>query len=441
MKRPALVLAILMLLFSCRAAYCDNVNDALKGTASFLLDRANATMISMFENMVKSNQYIRQYFPQTTKMMDNFDLKILMLNNVLWKNSVDEDLKSLAVSMLSQEMIENAGAYKKKLKKYHKKLAKKVKQPKAAADTGGTMTALAETKEQGVMETKTKVDEAEKSFDKIIKQAGGVSGTEFNIMVSKKKPRSAGENFAAIAGSMKETISAYPEIWEDVGISSAVIESLLNVKDNINGAVDPSQPYPVRVSKMFDIIEDLKPENIDVTSSDYKKFKKYAMFFAMLADDNAKQTDYTQNVLTTFALPVNSYNAKREDELHWSISSYLGGACVSETNFYNSDTYIGVFAPIGIERSWAKQNGGSLSIFGSVLDLGPVVNSQIYGNNQTFGFKDVTAPGLSLIYGFPKSPFSLGAGGFTVRSLQDDTATKYRFMIFFALDMPLFALD
>jgi len=61
--KKIMLLAAAVLLFSSGAAYCADADSAIKGTANFLVDRANATIICMFEDMVVSNPGVQKYFP------------------------------------------------------------------------------------------------------------------------------------------------------------------------------------------------------------------------------------------------------------------------------------------------------------------------------------------------------------------------------------------
>ena len=51
------------------------VSKRIEGVADFLIERANENAICMFEETINKNPLIKEYFPNTSKMLETFDFK------------------------------------------------------------------------------------------------------------------------------------------------------------------------------------------------------------------------------------------------------------------------------------------------------------------------------------------------------------------------------
>lgn len=368
----------------------------IEGVADFLMERANSTTASMFEKKINSNPLIKDYFPNTSNILKSFDLKTLMLNDGLWKDNVEKDLGNFTDVLKNQ-----------------------IKDEVAATLRGYTS-------------------------DLEMLSVGSTQITELKKLIE--------ENKAAItADPLKdpESIELAILFLNDIAIktsqlaivsSSNTLASLRSSLEYMSYIYDVNRSYTERVSYAIMLAEKL---NIaDKISHNrpkiYKCFKDYILFFAQLSDSKSK-TD-AKLVLQTFALPQDSYIGKRNNDMRFSISSYLGIAGGVETYSSSSFFYNGLFAPIGLEASWGTKQKGSISILGTVLDLGAVINSQIYDSSESFDLHNIYSPGIGLIYGLPNIPLSVGAGYFRVNSVKDDSMIENRVLVFVALDMPLFSL-
>ena len=78
------------------------VSGRIEGVADFLLERSNDTIISMFEKKINKNPLVKKYFPNTSKILITFNLKLLMLNEGLWKDNVEKDLTNFTEDLKSQ---------------------------------------------------------------------------------------------------------------------------------------------------------------------------------------------------------------------------------------------------------------------------------------------------------------------------------------------------
>ncbi|MEM7152807.1 MAG: hypothetical protein AAF799_08190 [Myxococcota bacterium] len=135
----------------------------------------------------------------------------------------------------------------------------------------------------------------------------------------------------------------------------------------------------------------------------------------------------------------------------------------------------GLFAPMGLEMAWGLGRSSSVGLFVSVIDVGALADFR-FGDanvddtpaddttmgdgpdNQTdaevdtqpqIGLRQVVSPGLYLMFGIPKTPFTLGFGGAfspRLRSVtlnpNDENATTEQESVFtlsgvFAVDIPV----
>jgi len=193
---------------------------------------------------------------------------------------------------------------------------------------------------------------------------------------------------------------------------------------------------------------------------------RYGTFMADVAGAN-DAADF-EAAMNTVALPVGSSQIKRTRPSSVELGAYFGGGLSRERLVLppgivapelEEDAFgAALWVPVGV--SYSKNIGGnkSITLFGSLLDLGAITAFRIGERNDSPGaakadrlpvFRpaNVIAPGLHLLYNFPQSPFSLGIGvqdGPSVRkfttagSNQEREARSVRGMLTFSVDVPIF---
>lgn len=197
------------------------------------------------------------------------------------------------------------------------------------------------------------------------------------------------------------------------------------------------------------------------------KLTRYGLFMANLAD--AKTPDDVEAILDNAVLPVGSSSIKKNSKFNLSVQSYLGAfyraGDLKQANNNAWSSRFGVTAPIGIAASWGlKGKAGSFSLFGSLLDLGAIVDYQLKqdsvalpsGGNEEVIKKDykirlgqIFSPGVYAIYGFGGNiPISFGMGaqyGPGLGKIENsgnliENNPQWKFNIFLAVDIPFFNL-
>lgn len=197
------------------------------------------------------------------------------------------------------------------------------------------------------------------------------------------------------------------------------------------------------------------------------KLTRYGLFIANLAD--AKTPDEVEAIMENAVLPVGSSSIKKNSKFNLAVQSYLGAfyraSDLKQANNNAWNSRFGVTAPIGIAASWGlKGKAGSFSLFGSLLDLGAIVDYQLKkdsaaipsGGNQKVIKKDykirlgqIFSPGAYAIYGFGCNiPISFGMGaqfGPGLGKIENsgnliENNPQWKFNIFIAVDIPFFNL-
>ncbi len=193
---------------------------------------------------------------------------------------------------------------------------------------------------------------------------------------------------------------------------------------------------------------------------------RYGTFMADVA--NAESPAEFENALNTVALPAGSSQIKRNRPSSVELGAYFGVALsrerlvlpvdVNDAELEEAVFGASLFVPVGF--SYSRNIGGrkSLTFFGSLLDLGALTAFRLESREEAPGsarvdrlpeFRpaNVIAPGLHILYNFPKSPFSLGIGaqdGPSVRQFTAEGSTvvrearSVRGMVSFSVDVPIF---
>lgn len=180
-------------------------------------------------------------------------------------------------------------------------------------------------------------------------------------------------------------------------------------------------------------------------------------FMASVAE--AKNSEDVSNAIEAAALPAGSSRIKRESKGNIALNAYLGPFGGIEhirgvDDNYEINSY-GLIAPVGVAGSlgqvrsiFSGKHTSSVSLFLSVIDLGAVAAFRAQDDKTsqipTITLRELVAPGAFLIYGFGKTPLSVGAGAQIGPRLRNVTVTDntvsemyFRFSLSFTVDIPL----
>lgn len=180
-------------------------------------------------------------------------------------------------------------------------------------------------------------------------------------------------------------------------------------------------------------------------------FVKYGSFAANVVQ--AKNSDDVEKAIESVALPVGSATIKKRTSFNIALNGYLGG-------FYGNEflkaspgrkwaPITGVYAPIGVTISKGLGRGGSISLFGSIIDLGAFASYRLQDDTTKtlpeVSLKNILAPGGGVIYGLPWLPISVGYTwqlGPMLREINSDSKNasdkmNHRWQFFLAVDIPI----
>lgn len=147
--------------------------------------------------------------------------------------------------------------------------------------------------------------------------------------------------------------------------------------------------------------------------------KNIAFYGGFMVDVlSAETTVAIKGIIHKYAAPVGSYRVKRQSPASVSLSAYPGFYAGLESLNNSDDTgfVTGVTAPIGLSVNRGTASGHSVSLFGSVVDIGAAFSYR-WQNDEAQGFpaqirwEQIISPGVHVVWGFPKVPIALMFGG------------------------------
>lgn len=187
------------------------------------------------------------------------------------------------------------------------------------------------------------------------------------------------------------------------------------------------------------------------------RLSTYGSFISQVA--NAENSDQVAAIIQKTVLPTGSSYIKKHSVFNIALQAYTGlyGGYQRQATDISNVGVAGVYAPVGIAFSWGLQpsntnkSPGSLSIFASLVDIGPLVSFRFSHYNDTIAndvkvrLSQIVSPGAHLIYGVPKLPISFGVGcnwSPLITNVEKDKITvasknAFRYQAFIAVDIPL----
>jgi len=243
------------------------------------------------------------------------------------------------------------------------------------------------------------------------------------------------------------------QVSVDINSLKLAISSLVGIVTEIS-----DKNYGLALSNTIIVMQKYLPPNRQHVIEVVTKYGNFAVSVV-----KAQNANDMEQALNTAALPVGSYRIKRNSRQNFSLNAYAGifGGYEHFTGSVpagvNSNSLTGGFtAPVGLTFSWGgvgkdgKLAGDSHSIFLSAIDVGAVTSFRLTHDAAAtlpnFTWQNVVAPGLFYVYGFKKSPLSLGGGaqyGPQLRSISDNSAeilpSAWNFRVFLAIDIPVFS--
>ncbi len=193
---------------------------------------------------------------------------------------------------------------------------------------------------------------------------------------------------------------------------------------------------------------------------------KYGSFAANVT--RAKDADEIEAAIESIALPAGSATIKKQTSFNIALNAYLGGffgnEYLGEKKTGQWRPISGFYAPIGVTFSWGLNKNGdwhvlnfltrgaSISTHINLVDIGAIAAYR-FSDTSTATLPKVTlqniiAPGLGIVYGFPKIPVSVGWSWQLGPALREINASEKvvseglnsRWQFFLGIDIPLLNL-
>jgi hypothetical protein len=453
----------------------DTTDTFIKGTTDFLLDRANDNYVYVFQKKLESNPQLQKYLPETLRVVKAGDIQSLITHKDLWRSALQKDLIGDGNRLLTKARDEWKGYVDTLCKKpdkspadgaatalddyctiakaqldakvaeflvnkwnvfLDKRCAQKSDPPasKESCDDAGKQmsTAQADLNNAG----KVVADARKRIADAQSKSAGTSTDPDGRTLIYFSSPGAV----SALSDLTKDLDSMKPEACLDLGVgryTGCMIE-ILYILDAVSHA-----DYVVNCYFYGNLCSnDNRYKNANrQESDDFADFRRYALFFAQLADA-VNTTDRTQvsALLKSVTVPAVSFGIKREPHAtRVLVTAYVGGGWSWKTGEPHQQVW-GIVAPVGVEISQARDSGNSLSLLLSPLDFGYPLTLKMKNTDTTIKGSDVVVPAAYVFYGWKNYPFAAGVGYSRGRGVDNPDQRVGRVLVLVAFDLPLFRL-
>jgi hypothetical protein len=413
-----LVLAALMLVAAEAAVSQGTTDTFVKGASDFLLDRANDNYIYIFQKKLESNPLLGKYLPATLRVVKAGDLRSLIMHKELWEDALKQDLVGDGDRLFTKVLDEWEG-YTKRLcgaeGKSAEEACKEVQQQISNARSQSAMT--------------TKPGNASAP------SPASAEGERAVVML-----RSPGTK-DALSDLTRDISQIKPQVCKDlkIGKYTACMIEILSILEAVSHA-----DYVVNCYFYGNMCSNANRDGLNANreeDDDFSNFRRYALFFAQLADA-AETNDRSQvnALLKSVTIPPVSFGIKREPHsTRVLVTAYVGGGWSRQTASPHQQVW-GIVAPVGVEISQARDSGNSLSLLLSPLDFGYPLTLKMKSTDATIKGSDVVVPAAYAFYGLKNYPLAIGVGYSRGRSIDNPDQRVGRVLILIAFDMPLFRL-
>jgi len=402
-----------------------NEDAVVNGTAQFLLDRAQQNYMFIFEKQLKENELFKQYFRNTSSMLENMSLQLILTNGKLLRETIIKDM-------------ENSGSTSMRFYKRQ-----------FVATFGDSIVKIRDTIIKYDSTFKASQMDVISRLNKNIASVGRANNLNDLFPLVDESLDTLWNHYKFIPQLNKKDSIPNPYV---IFLSNAEVHKVMfaTMNDRFKTIIDTSVSFTTRISTSLQVIKMVlwtnNPKLFQANKeyNDYKKhfdrFTTICFFFSQVADAN--NPDQIKNILKAATIPAVSFGKKRaENENKFTINSYLGVNTGSEYNKNDNWNYFyGLAVPIGVEFAHGMSNLSSWGFMLSIFDLGSAINAQLY-KQRTPRIADVFVPGLSVLYGIPELPVSAGLQVSYGTGLKTDANTQVHFSFFLAFDMPLIIIE
>lgn len=402
-----------------RTAQAAETEDALiKGATDFLLDRANDNYMYVFERKLASNPILTTYLPETLRIAQAGDLRSLLTNRAIWEQAVKKDLMALGkLDLLKSKIAPLVERLCKEAYKPQESLLAKIcgiaPDNLVSRESFMLVQGRAPNRLGSVQRASVRLYRFDSDKNEILAQA--LTDLVYDIN------RAIGDGSSCKGLGTQNSGNSYT--WCVIEITSLL-------------AAAAHAEYVVTCTLWGAKCDD-RALGVHKEDDDFDDFRRYALFFAQMAD--AKDPSTVKALLKSVTVPPVSFGIKREPHrTHVLITSYLGGAWA--TPKHSNEQTFAIAAPIGVEVSQAGGSGNSFSLLLSPIDFGYPVSLKLNGVDTRVRTPDILVPSAYVFWGHRNYPFAAGVGYARVKSIETPDSREGRVLLLLAFDMPLFKL-
>lgn len=283
-------------------------------------------------------------------------------------------------------------------------------------------------------------------------------------------------DFALSITKVLDRMLAVETIFKDIPAVKIRQRIIKPVQDGIQAFKNiQEKEYALAVIYTANMLVALTSRNDSTDSRTTLALKKYGSFMTSVIA--AETRDQMLEALETAALPVGSYRIKRNNFFNIAINTYGGFAVgrhylkeitspppsttppssATASGTTNESWLVAPYAPLGISFAWGRnadyvnlKDHGSIGFHVNLIDVGAIALVRLSDETASlpeFTWKNLLAPGLSVIWGLPKKVWTLSGGvqvGPELRQVKLDQAKniidtkQWRFGVTLSADIPVF---
>lgn len=449
----------------------------INGVSEFLVERAQANLIYLFEQRIEESDRFACYFPNTRARLEYGHLQEwLLFPGDIWARAITRDMEIFAVRAVAGRLEQrfDLSAKATRLADIYTTLSQYFyiefqgeayplnviplpqDSPQAqivngfSADLGEIVSALNvfraytatcaapasdfqqfKASIQGLIH----IDEHIAAFRQHLDRHGDklhYTGSDLSRFCREKLGIECADGAQAVAAFRAKIEQVLAQYYSESGLTR-----LQAAIDEAKARLEAGLSRDLISEQALIFLDGLKAEG-ELGQGEMYRLSRAVMFFAQLSDSEDKGE--VKAVLKAYTLAPVSYYRKREPGTHLMLTAYLGVAHDFENDDPGADQGGALFAPLGLEYSRGLDRGGSVSLMLAPFDFGYPVTLKLNGAEEDAKFDDIWAPLVALAYGFDDLPLTLGVAYQKGRYVQSLNASEDRALLFLGFDMPLWPL-
>lgn len=476
--RPAGILAAIVLASApslCLGAATDQ--ERIDAVSEFLLERAKANLLFIFERRIAQDRAVRCYFPTIYTYVSDGDMRLLLKGRTVWGDTIRSDLENLVARSAAKafgkavdlgKVASDATDRYLETFQYLSVRYQGAEYPLDAVPLGAPqelrdlidgfwlandLPALMLEADKALKNVDPQCDLPKigmsdiRGFASALRSAVGkldawkkhFEAHKNDLAINARKLESdcrANSNRWFCADRGRAVESGIPSTAATLSAQAASALKAVGELDGYLGQIDAAKGNTARVVITINLLKASGADDELIES-----FKRYILFFAELSD--AESGAEIKQILDEYTMPAVSFAVKREKyKSHVFVSSYVGVTLgrVTNSDHVGNENRNGIYAPVGVEYSYGLRNRNSVGVLVAPFDFGYPISLKLNGVTGNVKWSDVVAPSVMVSQGLADYPLSWGLAYQWGRRDEISGVVEHRAMIFVGFDMPLLPL-